>query len=350
MDIRKHYSKLVQRRFDAKENVLLLSEAAKSLKDSESLRYLLGAMEEVGTRYTEITFRAGERVRDQLAEAFITQGTPIEFDFQGSATNNTHIRLHSDIDLLVAHNAFFSHEQGAYIWGAPYKGDTLSDMRGVRETCIEELKSRFWKAKVTPGSKSIKIAGGSLERDVDVVPCNWYKNKAYESTGAKQLLGVRILDIEVGLWIYNFPFLHNHRINEKDLSTGGGLRKMIRLLKSLKEDADQTIKASSYDICGIAYNMDAAALRTSFMETDIEFVKRFLDYSKAVVASPTLQGTMKVPNGSRDLFSGDGLQPAELRKLNQELEELLKEIGQSAPQGLTRQYRTLAEILYGTQQ
>ena len=65
-------------------------------------------------------------------------------------------------------------------------------------------------------------------------------------------LGIEILDDNEGTRVPNKPFLHNRLIMERDTETNGGLRKAIRLLKSLKYDSDEKIDVSSYDLASIA--------------------------------------------------------------------------------------------------
>ena len=61
------------------------------------------------------------------------------------------------------------------------------------------------------------------------------------------------LDLNCLEEVRNKPFMHNYNINDKDVKTGG-LRKVIRLLKTLKYDAEKDVKISSYDIASLAYN------------------------------------------------------------------------------------------------
>jgi len=55
----------------------------------------------------------------------------VEFEYQGSVTNNTHIKAHSDIDLLALHAHFCTVQPP----GKPtflYQGDVLTDLKNLR--------------------------------------------------------------------------------------------------------------------------------------------------------------------------------------------------------------------------
>src|SRR4051794_8892243 len=68
----------------------------------EELSYLVDAMQPIDEEFTKNTFAEADRVKDQLREN-LSYTYSAEFDFQGSVTSDTHIRIHSDIDLLAMH-------------------------------------------------------------------------------------------------------------------------------------------------------------------------------------------------------------------------------------------------------
>jgi hypothetical protein len=61
------------------------------------------------------------------------------------------------------------------------------------EEIEDSLSAAFPAAKVHPeNSKAVKITGGSLARDVDVVPAVWWNNARYQDTGNEVDRGVAI--------------------------------------------------------------------------------------------------------------------------------------------------------------
>lgn len=336
MDIRTRLQRLQNRRCDQLAKSITLSNAATASTLSETEKYLLGSMEQVSVQQTEIVLRTGDRVKNQLKAYLNNESLYPEFDFQGSVTNNTHIKLYSDIDLIVASGGFFTATQGAFDSYSAYASDPTQTIRNLRAKCKNGLISGFPTATVKEKAKCIGISGASLQRDVDVVPCNWIKNKDYERTGLKMYLGIRVLDVEKNIWIDNFPFLHNALLGIKDDETVGNLKRIIRLLKTLKEDATISIDVSSYDICGLAYSFDSQLMKSFYGENQFQFLERFLDYSVRLEANTIAQSILTVPNGTTKLFSPDGLKVSELKKLNNELNEILGELKSTQATALAR--------------
>ncbi len=184
------------------------------------------------------TLTEGDRVKNQLAKAFSRNGFECDFEYQGSVTCDLHIKSHSDIDLLSVTQKYVTLEspQKAYY---PYQGNPISDLNEIRDTGVDALVAAFPKAEVDgTGSKSISIEGGSLKRKIDVVPANWFDTNEYSRTKAKRFRAIQVLDRKSGLRVKNMPFMHNYLINEKDKVVHGGLRKVVRLMKSLKYDSE----------------------------------------------------------------------------------------------------------------
>lgn len=314
MDLKKKLNNLNQRRYDELTNSFTLSEVATRSTLNETEKYLVGSMEEVSTKQTEIVTRTGERVRGQLEEHLSGEGLSPGFDYQGSVTNNTHIKIYSDIDLIVATSKFFTAKNGSDAHIPNFTGSTLDVIQDLRAKSKTGLKERFPAAKVEDKSKSLCINGGSLQRPVDVVPCSWIKSKEFENTGSKFHLGIRVQDVYTGQWIENIPFMHNAMLDYKDKQTDGNCKRGIRLLKSLKEDADIQIDVSSYDICGLVYNCEDQKLKTHSYETQFQFLFRLLQFLRDLEKNAFSRSSLMVPNQTRLLFSSDGLSVSEMKK------------------------------------
>ena len=102
----------------------LLNEAYRNIAQSDSVKYVIGAMQPIDPEYTKNTYKQAERVRSQLENRLTDT---CEFKYQGSVTNDTHIKAKSDIDLLVIIYKFFTLEN-PQVPKSPYKGDPLKDL------------------------------------------------------------------------------------------------------------------------------------------------------------------------------------------------------------------------------
>lgn len=285
--------------------------------------YLVEAMQPIDAQFTENTFKEGFRVRDQLANNLPAKYCA-EFDFQGSVTSDTHIRIHSDIDLLALNGCFVSLDPGAQN-GSPYRGNTIAELQSMRLDTARLLKNKFPAATVddSPG-KSISLEGGSLNRKIDVVVGNWWDTDLWKQFNVKMARGVKILDTKVPEVIGNKPFWHNYEIDTKDKQTGG-LRKVIRLLKTLKYDAEPGLTISSYDIAAIAWNMSETALAVQ-PNAYLVLAKNARSELKRFIDNEALRNGLKVPNGTRAIFGVGGSTFECLRTLHAELADLIQRI------------------------
>lgn len=312
----------------------LLNEAYRNIAQSDSVKYVIGAMQPIDPEYTKNTYKQAERVRSQLENRLTDT---CEFKYQGSVTNDTHIKAKSDIDLLVIIDKFFTLEN-PQVPKSPYKGDPLKDLLSLRKEAEDALDSAFPQAEVDKtGSKSISIEGGSLTRKVDVVPSNWYNTNKYAETGSDIYRGVQILDKSVPTRLANTPFLHNAWIDHKDVNTGGGMRKACRLMKSLKYDSEN-IDLSSYDIVSIAFNIPDASL-TYPQGGELLILSACLDYCRQLQMNSALRESIEVPDKHRKIFCDGHATLLGLNQLTQELEQLANDVLRENQ----RSFRRLAE-------
>lgn len=239
-----------------------ITESYEKRANEAATKYVLGAMQEVDKRYTDNSISEGNRVKNQL-EKGLTGDIQHAFDYQGSVPLNVHIKGVSDIDLLVLRTDLITVDArgnkarlGQYLdWHGPSAASALGNLRTKSENI---LRLAFPEAKVdTTGSKAISLSGGSLRRKVDVVPSHWHDTQDYQISGQKKDRGVSVLIKDEQRTFLNLPFLHMHAIDEKDRSSSGGAKKVIRLLKNLRADSElfsNGIDLNSYEIAGIVWH------------------------------------------------------------------------------------------------
>lgn len=299
----------------------LLNEVYNKLNQSESVRYVIGAMQPIDPEYTKNTYVQGERVCNQLQKRLETK---CEYEYQGSVTNDTHIKAHSDIDVLLLIKKFYTLEnpqKPQY----PYNGDPIQDLLDLRAEATISLKKAFPEASVdTSGAKSLAINGGSLTRKVDVVPSNWFNTNKYAETGNKVHRGVEILDSKQKIRLKNTPFLHNALIDLKDKTTNGNLRKSARLLKSLKYDSE-SIDLSSYDIVSIAFNIPENELNLPH-NMELAILDVCLNFCVELQQDHIKRGILEVPDGHRKIFTEGHATLTGLNQLTMVLSELKNDV------------------------
>ncbi len=282
--------------FDGKE---IIKEAYEKLNEPDIIKYVVGAMQNVDERYTEISYEEAERIINHLKK-LKDHNFDIDFKFQGSVTNDTHIKFHSDIDILTLNTNFITLEPPLKP-SNPYNGNPIQELRTMRNYCYLILKNAFPKVDVdNTGAKSITLTGGSLRRKIDVVVSNWYDTVEYNKTNIEYYRGIQVLDIKKSCRIVNKPFLHNQLLAEKDNNCHNNYKKIIRLLKTLKVDADTNITISSYDIAALMYHFKDDYYKVG--NNVLLLIKNTKFFIEFILKNKTERDKLKVPDDSRHIF------------------------------------------------
>lgn len=280
------------------------------VKDKPNTTFALGAMQEVDPTYTRISIETAERVSNQLSKR---TGGNLEFELQGSVPLNVHIRGVSDVDLLAIEADFHTYDtRGNMSTSGQYRSPTSRTSVGVltarRGEISKALRDAFPAATIdTSGSKAIKLQGGSLARPVDVVPSHWHDTITYQASGQKHDRAVTILDSHKSTTIENWPFLHIKKVRERCETTGGGLRKSIRLCKNIKAELEaegKPVTISSFDIASIMYyaNMHSLSAGAYYELAILAETQRYLDY---LWNNKEEARRLVVPDGSRFIFNSE---------------------------------------------
>jgi hypothetical protein len=293
-------------------------------------RYALGSMQAVSDTYTRISKETADRVANQLQDRLAKCGIHAEFRLQGSVPLDVHIKGVSDVDLLTLSNELYTYDpKGSVALRGGYRNpakrtslDVLNELRNLVESSLDDA---FPAAKVDKtGAKAVKISGGSLARDVDVVPAHWSDTIRYQATGTASDRGTRILEKKKQVTIENQPFRHIDLIRTRCDQVGGGLRKAIRLCKNVKADSDRNITLPSFDIASLMYhaNLDALRLGQSYELSILAETQRHLDQ---LACDHDLAKTLYVPDGSRLIFDSNEKLKS-LSELSYDMDELLNAV------------------------
>lgn len=317
--------KLRARRDDSTVLRKSVAEEFSSLQEDDDVKYVVGAMQPIDTAYTQKSFDEGNRVANQIRKAHEGSNNRPEFAFQGSVTSDTHIKAHSDIDLLVVEQKFVYFKEPLQVT-SPYEGDPIADFSLLRSQCAASLGA-FTAAYIDddPG-KAIHISGGSLSRKVDIVIVAWLNTQQYVENGNDLVYrGIRVFDSALKTTVVNYPFLHNFRIHERDGQVEGNLRRAIRLLKTINADAEIASGMSSYDIAALAYRMPAEKLNVGTV-APLLLLETTQNWLQQVAADTALRSTLKVPNETRDIFGSGGATLDSLQKLSAQVTALATDI------------------------
>jgi hypothetical protein len=314
-------SSVVMKSFATDSVVKQITENYEKLQLPKSVKYAVGSMEEVDEYYTKNTLKEGEKVKEHL-KILSDYGYSCSYRFQGSVTNNTHIKVYSDIDLLVVFEKFFFVQpplEPAY----PYTGNWRDELISLRQKCFEILNSVYAVATVdNSGKYSIALTGGSLSRDIDVVPSAWLETVRFRETNLEYFKGIQVYDKANAERSTNYPFLNNILIDEKDKICFGNFRKIIRLFKTLKADSDKKIDISSYDIIAMFYYMSNQKYNVTNMP--LLLLSNAKNHLISLYQNDSYFSTLKVPDETR--LISDKVKNDQLALLILEADELEKDI------------------------
>lgn len=303
-------------------------EIFESVNEPEPVKYALGSMQKVDDEYTKNSYAEGNRVRDRLSEGLTAINVPVTFEYQGSVPLDVHVRGNSDIDLLVLHDAFVTVDPAVnQQYNYPnYQGKSaIEELRDLRNESIKILERRYYGAKVdSSGSKSISLSGGSLKRKVDVVPSHWHDTLAWKRTEDIRHREIYVFDSHSDIRVNNRPFMHIKTIEDKCVAMQGSLRKVIRLLKNLRYDAESPIDLSSYDIAAIAWHMTAQELIVPY-GVDLLLVEKARQHLKYIIDNEGYRNRLKVPDDSRSIYDKADKLTATIR-LYKEIDKLTQDI------------------------
>lgn len=325
--------KLKKRRLDEQLQKAVLTESFSDLRISESVKYALESMSPIDPEYTKNTYIASENIRTNLTKGLITKGLKVEYRHQGSVETNTHIKIHSDIDILVFTEKYHSMEP-PLTPKYPYQGDPLADLKELRQESFNILSSIYYQVDNSK-AKSIQVFPTKPKRKVDVVPANWVNTQEYNNTSIEKYRGVHIYDKENHSRQKDFPFLHIANVKTKDTSVLGGLAKLVRLLKTLKVDADYEINLSSFEITSIVYGMDNSSLIKSNQQQLLLLNEGSKQLNK-IITDKSYRENLMSPNGKEKVFGTSESKIVELKKLKLELDELIEDITEELGKQLKR--------------
>lgn len=318
---KRRLEQLYSRRYNEVTQRRLFSESFNDPSIGDRAKYVFESMLPVEPNYTMKTMVASDKVETHLKRE-INQS--ISFEYQGSVTTDTHIKIHSDIDLLVIIENFYSLET-PQIPVSPYLGNPCEDMKSLRVDCYSVLNN-IYKEVDNSNSKSIAVELTSPKRKVDVVVCNWFNSNTYKSSNNPINRGIQLYDKKKDLRENpDYPFLHIKNVNDKGENTSGGFKKLVRLLKTLKVDtAGTAIKLSSFKITGLLYDIP----NEYFNVDDLKLLHVAKDQLYQVITNDDYREQIKSPNHTEYVFGKDGIEVTELKKLLLEVEEIIQDVSE----------------------
>lgn len=320
--------------------------------DSAAARMVLVAMSPVDEDCVAKSLEAGENVKKHLVDAFRKYEMQIPtFEYQGSVVANTQIKGASDIDLLVVNERSFKYDRDAILkaysdslvksppptytvrleeminWPS-YNGNSLDDIRQQRRICEECLNNIYEECDLSKG-KSVRILNKGLDQKVDIVNCIWFDDTLSVIQGRnKPYRGIQIYDKKTDRWTNeDYPFLKIQAINNRDNETRGNYKRLIRLLKTFKEDAEGCTHISSFDIYSLLYLMPVESYAAKH---DTTLALELDQYLYAIVNQTIDPYSIKGIGCDEYVFRDKKEKFADLRQMFSDLHDVCKKLSRTS--------------------
>lgn len=343
-------SRLRDRRMDSSNDAFRnqsFTESFEKRTQNKATKYALGAMQEVNRRSTEISKEEAVKVENALSQRLSKHGLTPQFRLQGSVPMNTHIRGVSDVDLLEVYTQYLRYDPGgvsanSYLGVSP--GFSVArEVLNMRRITEDELDLHFPAATVDRAHpKSIQLSGGSFRRKVDVVPSHWFDSANYQLYKQEIYRGITIVDKFSGVTTDNYPFLFAHHIHQKALATNEGVRMAIRLLKNLKNDTEDTIKLSSYDIASLMFHCPVQQIMRATAR-DLLILSGTESWLSGLCGNRYHSEQLMTPDGTRRILDNPEKWTG-LCLLSRNLTELSREVDQEIVGPYFSGYRDLGDV------
>jgi len=318
----KRLANLQERKFDRELNKSLLTESFSSRDIPENVKYLIESMRPIDQKYNSRTIDAANRVQKHLQDGYKLHFNRA-YRTQGSVKTATNIKVHSDFDLLTIIDRYNFNAPGIpneYDYTASNPDD---DILELRTQSVKILKSIYDEVDDS-GDKSISIFNKSLNRKVDIVFCFWYHIEKYIKTKNEFYRGIYLYNFPTKRKEKDFPFAHISNVNTKGDNTSDGSRRGIRLLKTLRADSDNDLKAlKSFHLTTIVHSIPNPNLNYS-SGNEINIAKAISDEMKKLIDDSDYRKQVKSPNGTETPLGGDET-VSEIKLLKGDLDTLIED-------------------------
>ena len=162
----------------------------------------------------------------------------IEVFTQGSFANNTNVRTESDVDVCVMLNDTFHFDlpDGKNREDYGFTPATLTFF-DYRDMVKRALQKKFRSDYVEDGNKSLKIHENTYHVDADVVPAFQLRNYFYgKSTDRSNYVEGTWFMSKSGQEVKNYPKIHIRNGRNKNTTTNGEYKKLVRIMKHVKNN------------------------------------------------------------------------------------------------------------------
>lgn len=250
------------------------------------LNYAIEALQETSETATNLFKFTAQEILGELKHELILKGIYIEYHIIGGVACNTHINHNETIDILILVNESTGEES--------YKNPSNEDLILIRDFSKRFLQNKFPKALIDDSQPL------AINQSIPSKPCNFcyyfgfWQTKTAAFGNFPPPNSVQLLNGHTCKLIESDPFTFVSEIDKKDNLNNGNVKNLIRILKNLKADAEESISLTGYQISSIIYNMEEYSLAKSPGQLLFLLLEVSL-YLKRIIDSPYLSNSLRTP-------------------------------------------------------
>ncbi len=227
---------------------------------------------------------------------------------QGSYRSRTNVRLESDVDICVRLNSTFFPKYPAGKTKEDY-GNTQGSIafNEFKDLVHTALGDYFGFINVTAGSKAFDVHSNSYRVDADVVPAFAYRYYYGDGSDDYTQPEGMAFDTDDGHRIINWPHQSYENGKTKQENTGQRYKKIVRILKRLRNKMQEEKIAGAKDIA--SFLIESATWNVPDIGFKHEYYTEDIRYVLAHCFNDTLPGgnyaEMYEVNGRKFLFGNE---------------------------------------------
>ncbi|MEP0369377.1 MAG: hypothetical protein ABJN36_02460 [Cyclobacteriaceae bacterium] len=300
------------RRFDEARRESILSESFDESDYGDCIKYCLESMCEVEPSYAYKAFHIAKKLQEKLNKELQDRKIKVDFRYQGPIQTETHILLFGGIELIVLQES--------------YDNKPWEKVKKLTGEIIEILGADPAYQRVDYSDKyHINVTTTKPTCEINILPAIWLNNPDFKESKR---------EIDRGILEYNFqkktqrkylPFRNIARINSKDRKTNGGLKSLIRLLRTLQRDAQSRISLTNFEVSALMYAIPEKQLIHNPKKPLALLGIASAQLNRASSDRKYVE-TLISPSQRELVFGKKADKPAEIQKLKTELDKLITDI------------------------
>ncbi|XOV91414.1 MAG: hypothetical protein ACFHWX_14495 [Bacteroidota bacterium] len=302
---------LRKRRFDEAKAQPITSDAFTQRGYPNALRYALESMLEIDHSYSYKVFSIAKKIQDSIASSFAKKPINVDFRYDGPIQTDTHITLFGDVTLLTLIT--------------PQTDKPWQEIQYIIREVLNLMKGLPFVTKSGFNNQhEIVVLTEKPSSRVVIQPALWLNNQNYMET--KREIDRAVSEFRFGEKIKRnyMPFKNIARINAKDDRTNGGLKRMIRLLRTLQKDAESPINLEAHEISAMVYDIPERQLKYSDKQA-LSLLSVVSAQLTRICSDKKYFETLKAPSELEVIF-GTKPKQGEVMKLKNALENLMKDV------------------------